>query len=198
MYNNLVQCSAICLKHLFCVRLFITKFLCNQIRESEVRQNRLYDCGSFYVLSTRTMIERLFENVKGNYVPVLEVHNISYHILCPIYRTYHSNCGTIIMSCFFPIGRIFNISFCIAVYIESTDTESSSLSVFNMKVLEFLTSFLPLFKSNLVRPKLLFSFRSNDKSKKVSESEHSFKIYRFSSMTFIACSLLISIIVITS
>ena len=29
--------------------LFITKLLCNQIRESEVRQNRLYDCGSFYV-----------------------------------------------------------------------------------------------------------------------------------------------------
>ena len=25
------------------------KLLCNQIRESEVRQNRLYDCGSFYV-----------------------------------------------------------------------------------------------------------------------------------------------------
>ena len=90
------------------MRLFITKLLCNQTCQSEMRQHRLYDDGSFYV-PTSYMIERTFENVKGNYVPVLEVHTISYQILCPIYRTYHSNCGIIIMSCFFPIGRIFNI-----------------------------------------------------------------------------------------
>ena len=37
-----------------------------------------------FTFFTSYMIERLFENVKGKYVPVLEIHSISYHILCPI------------------------------------------------------------------------------------------------------------------
>ena len=47
--NCVVFCYASLYTSFVCETIYY-KPLCNQIRESEVRQNRLYDCGSFYVL----------------------------------------------------------------------------------------------------------------------------------------------------
>ena len=62
--------------------LFIT--LCNQIRESEVRQNLLYDCGSFYVLYI--IYDRTYVCVCQSVIlpKMIDVHLIGHVILLAI------------------------------------------------------------------------------------------------------------------